>query len=104
MTDNKLVRMEDIKTVDQYISSGLMTRQLKQSMASDKLAQRMSRAIINATMMNPKLLKCSPASFVHAAMNSAVLNLAPGPAGLCAFVPRKSHGAKDKVQFQFMYR
>ncbi len=86
-------------TVGEYIQSGMMTNQIKQAMSNDKLAQRMARAVINATMMNPGLLKCDSASFMAAVMNAAVLNLAPGPAGLCAIIPYKT-----TATFQFMYR
>lgn len=83
----------------EYINSGVMTSQLRQTMGDQRIAQRMARAVINAVTMTPKLAQCSVDSFRVAVMHAAVCNLIPGPSGHAAIIPYKG-----VATFQPMYK
>src|SRR5690349_15736113 len=60
-------------------------RALPNSLSPDRFA----RLVLTETKKTPKLLECTPASLLGAAMTAAQLGLEPGPLQHAYFVPRR---------------
>jgi recombination protein RecT len=67
---------------------------------------RMARIAMSCARKNPRLLECTPESFLGAVIQSAQLGLEPGtPLGHAALIPRRNNKTgKMEVDFQPMYR
>lgn len=64
-------------------------------------ADRFARTLISETRKNPRLLECTPASFLGAAFAAAQLGLEPGPLEQVWMIPRRNR-RRGIVEVQFM--
>ena len=68
-------------------------------------ADRLARIVTTEVRRTPRLMGCTPVSFLGALMQSAQLGLEPGPLGQCYFLPfRNKKAGTDEVQFIIGYR
>ena len=68
----------------------LMRRQVEKALPMSMRADHFARVLLTECRKTPRLLECSPESFLAAVMTAAQLGLEPGPLGLAYLVPYRN--------------
>lgn len=81
-----------------------MKPQIDAALPSVLTGERFSRMVLSAMSNTPKLVECTPQSFLGAMMQAAQLGLEPNtPLGEAYLIPFKNHGVLE-CQFQIGYK
>lgn len=94
-----VTRDSSYATLQQRILSPLVQTHLAMACAKTVTPERMARVALTELRRTPKLLDCTPESFLGALMECAQLGLEPGPMGLAYIIP---YGRE--AQFQIGYK
>jgi len=86
------------KGIKEYIQENLA--QLQTSLPSHMNAERMQRIALTTVRLNPKLMECTPASFLGALFQSAQLGLEPNINGESWIIPYENR-KKNCIEAQF---
>lgn len=90
------------KTLMGYIKA--MQPEISKALPSVMTPERFTRMVLSAISTTPKLLECSPKSFLGAMMSAAQLGLEPNTVlGQAYLIPYRNHGQME-VQFQLGYK
>ena len=90
------------KTMQTYIKS--MEGEIKKALPSVITPERFTRMVLSAISVNPKLVSCTPQSFLGAMMSAAQLGLEPNtPLGQAYILPYVNKGVLE-AQFQLGYK
>ncbi len=95
-------KVPEQRTIQSYIKS--MEGEIKKALPSVLTPERFTRIVLSAVSVNPKLGKCTPASFLGAMMTSAQLGLEVNtPLGQAYVLPYMNKGVLE-AQFQLGYK
>lgn len=76
-----------------------MTPELARALPRHMTGDRMSRIVLTAVRINPRLAECTQASFIGCVLSCAVLGLEPNtPLGLAYLIPRKNNKAGGRLE------
>lgn len=103
---SELVRNEKKLTTSMSIADMIkaMEPEIKKALPDIMTPERFTRMALSALNTTPKLIECTPMSFLAALMNAAQLGLEPNtPLGQAYLIPYKNKGVME-CQFQIGYK
>lgn len=100
--EEKSIQAKAPKNLKQLVTQ--MMPQIAKALPSVITPERFGRMLQTMLSINPKLMECTPMSFMAAMMQSAQLGLEPNtPTGQAYIIPYRNHGQME-AQFQIGYR